>query len=168
MSITIASLSAQYEVRALTSDDLEAILDLCAGNPLYYEHCPPPVSARGILHDMTALPPHTDPADKYYVGFYQAGSLIAVLDLIDGYPEKGVAFIGFFMTHPSVQKKGVGSRIVQGICAYLKAAGFSAVRLAWVTGNPQAEHFWLINGFVPIKETSSTAAPSVMLAQRTL
>ena len=30
--------------------------------------------------------------------------------------------------------------------------GFRTIRLAWVKGNPQAEHFWIKNGFESLKE----------------
>jgi len=44
----------------------------------------------------------------------------------------------------------------------------TSIRLAWVKGNPQSEHFWMKNGFLPIKETSSTAAEKVILAEKKL
>lgn len=51
---------------------------------------------------------------------------------------------------------------------YLKSMNYLAIRLAWVKGNPQAEHFWLKNGFSAIKETSSTAADYVILSEKKL
>lgn len=92
--------------------------------------------------------------------------MIAVMDLIDGYPTKEIAFIGFFMTDADVHNQGIGSRIIGEMVDYLKKEGFRAIRLAWVKGNPQSEHFWLKNGFQPIKETSSTSADHVILAER--
>lgn len=108
-------------------------------NTLYYEHCPPFVSRQSILEDMERLPPGKERKDKYYIGFYQAGRLIAVMDLIDGYPEAEIAYIGFFMTERSLQGNGIGT-----------------------------EHFWLKNGFVPFRETTSQTADEVILAERVL
>ena len=42
------------------------------------------------------------------------------------------------------------------------------VLLAWVKGNPQSEHFWTKNGFRFLKETSSSAADCVILAERVI
>lgn len=90
------------------------------------------------------------------------------MDLIDGYPKYDIAFIGFFMTHAKWQKRGMGSAIISELSDYLKQNNYSAVRLAWVKGNPQAEHFWLKNGFCIVRETSSSPADHVMLAEKRL
>lgn len=164
--MNITSLSNEFTVKQLTEDDIEAIYTLCAGNPLYYEYCPPAVSKERIQSELTELPPHTDASCKHFVGFYEGQSLIAVMDLIDGYPDSDIAYIGFFMTDASTQNKGLGSRIIESTCSYLASAGFSSVQLAWMKGNPQSEHFWLKNKFTTIKETSSNVAESVLLAER--
>ena len=45
------------------------------------------------------------------------------------------------MMEASVQQGGIGTRIVEDLCRHL-AEKESTVRLCWVKGNPQAEHFW--------------------------
>jgi len=72
------------------------------------------------------------------------------------------------MTDASVQNKGVGSAIISEVVDYLKSINYVAIRLAWVKGNSQTEHFWLKNGFTAIKETLSTAADHVILAEKKL
>lgn len=164
----IECFSNQYKVRRLTEQDVDEIYQLLSKNTLYYEYCPPFVTRDSIRRDMTALPPGKDSKDKYYVGFYQDEKMIAVLDLIDGYPENDIAYIGFFMTDILEQDKGVGTAVVEGLCSYLTGQGCRSVRLAWVKGNPQAGHFWLKNGFMKLKETTSQAADEVILAERKL
>lgn len=160
--------SDRYNVRILTEMDINKIYELECKNTIYYEWCPPLVTKLGILNDMKALPPGKAIHDKYYTGFFQAKKLIAVMDLIDGYPEKDIAYIGFFMTDVSIQNQGTGTEIIEYLCTYLRNLGYSSVRLAWVKDNPQAEHFWLKNNFLPIKETKSNAADKVILAERLL
>lgn len=168
MKIDIASLSDEYNVCKLTEEDIDDILKLCEGNPLYYEYCPPPVSRKSIRGDMVALPPEKDLSDKYYAGFYDRGNLIAIIDLIDGYPNKSAAYIGFFMADKSIQKTGIGTKIISYLCDYLRSVGFESIQLAWVKGNPQAEHFWIKNAFIKVKETSSNVSDSVILAEKIL
>lgn len=48
----------------------------------------------------------------------------------------------------SVQNAGIGSGIIDTLCSCLKNHGFSSIRLGWVKGNPQAEHFWKKNRFI--------------------
>lgn len=40
---------------------------------------------------MNAIPPNVVIERKYYVGFYDGNKLLAVLDLIDGYPTTSTA-----------------------------------------------------------------------------
>lgn len=166
--ISVELLSEHYAVRRISEGDIGKVYRLCAGNPLYYEYCPPFVTREAIREDLSVLPPGKEPEDKYYVGFYQGEALIAVMDLISGYPLASIAFIGFFMTESSVQSRGIGTAIIGDVCAYLSELGFGRVRLAWVKGNPQSEHFWLKNQFVPIKETVSSTGERVILAERWL
>ena len=140
-------LSKRYAARKLTTNDADAIYELCRRNTLYYEYHPPFVTLESVLEDMTILPPNKTLADKYYVGFWSEEGLIAVMDVIDGYPQDGIAFIGFFMTDISVQGKGVGSEIISECAAYLKECGFNKMRLGVDRGNPQSSHFWRKNRF---------------------
>ena len=150
--MNISDLSSEYEVRKLTEDDVDIVYQLSLGNPMYFEYCLPAVTKESIIQDMNALPPRTTKKQKYYVGYFKDEKLIAVLDLIDGYPKKDVVFIGFFMIDVSVQKNGVGSAIVNELIDYLTTLKYKEVRLGWINGNLQAEHFWIKNGFCPIKE----------------
>lgn len=110
------------------------------------------MTRKSIESDMVALPDNVDFKDKYYVGYFKNEKLIAVLDLIDGYPKKDIVFIGFFMMDINVQKNEIGSAIVNELIKYLTTLKYKEVRLGWINGNLQAEHFWLKNGFCSIKE----------------
>lgn len=160
--------SNKYVVRTLNDENLDEIYKLLSKNVLYYEYCPPFVTRQGILDDMNALPPETTMKDKYYIGFYQNDKLIAVMDFIDGYPEKEIAYIGFFMTDVSMQNRGLGTEIIDYLCEYLVGLEYHSIRLAYVKGNSQAEHFWLKNRFEPIMETKSNVSDKVILAERLL
>lgn len=167
-NIDITKFTTAFEVRSLLAEDVEKIYELCAGNPLYYEYHPPFVTKEAIIEDFNSLPYGKSLEDKYYVGFYQDEQLIAILDLIDGYPTEEIAFIGFFMMDKSMQKTGVGTQIVTSVVKYLGEIGYEAVRLAWIKGNPQAEHFWKKNQFEEVRETESQDGDIVVLAERKL
>lgn len=144
----IQSLSKHYCIRCLKEKDIPEIYSLCLGNPMFYEYCPPAVTADSIRQDMAMLPPGKTLEDKYYFGFCLDGTFIAVMDLISGYPDPKTAYIGFFMMNRDAQGKGAGTKIITEICENLKAMGFSRVRLAYAKGNPQSERFWLKNQFM--------------------
>ena len=149
MIFEIKDLSKQYTVKQLTGTDVAAVYALCKENPLYYQYCPPFVTEDSTRADMKALPPRKMKEDKYYLGFYESEALVAVMDLILGFPNDETAFVGFFMMNKQFQGKGIGTELMQEVYTYLKQCGFKFVRLGFAKGNPQSEHFWLKNGFVP-------------------
>ena len=51
----IGHISNRYLVRRLGEGDIPKVLSLCLGNPLYYEHCPPPPTLECVRADMSAL-----------------------------------------------------------------------------------------------------------------
>ena len=134
--------SGRNDVRRLGEKDIPAVYELCRKNELYYRHWPPSGTRETIGVDMRALPPGKGPGDKYYLGFYNGGVLMAVLDLILEYPDRETAFIGFFMTEHGAQGRDLGTEIIEELCCALRNMGFAALRQGWVLGNPQAEHIW--------------------------
>ena len=150
--IEISKLSRQYMTQSLSASNVDDIVGLCQQNTVFYKYTEAPPTRENILYDMNAKPPGIDTSDKYYFGFYDGASLIAIMDLIDGYPEKDIAYIGFFMVDLKYQGKQIGSSIIGEVICYLRTIGKTAVRLAIDKGNPQSTHFWMKNGFGVIKE----------------
>lgn len=95
------------------------------------------------------MPPNKSMQDKYYLGFFNDKELIAVMDVIEGYPSKETIFWGLFMMASDYAGKGLGSQIVQECLRALKEQGFLAVRLAYRKENPQSKAFWEKCGFLP-------------------
>jgi len=147
MKFPIEQLSKQYNVRMLTDTDVAAVYALCKENSLYYQYCPPFVTEDSIRADMAALPPHKTMEDKYYLGFFKDEVLVAVMDLILGFPKEETAFIGFFMMNKEYQGRGIGTALMEEVYAYLEKCGYCFVRLGFAKGNPQSEHFWTKNEF---------------------
>ena len=139
--------SQKYAVRPLTAGDVDKILALCAENEQLYRYHPPMATRESILADMTALPPGTGAENKHYLGFFDGDALIAVLDLIEHYPQQNTAYIGFFMTKKERQGCGLGTSLIGKLLDELRKEKFCRVRLAIDRGNPQSKAFWEKNGF---------------------
>ena len=165
--INIEKLSNHYIVRKITEDDVDDIIAIMQGNPLFYEYTDARPTRDDLKRDMTALPNGKSIEDKYYIGFFDDNELIAVMDLIDGYPDEDTAFIGFFMMAPKEQGKGTGSRIIEEVSKTLKDAGFTRTRLAINKGNPQSSSFWKKNGFESLREVERQDG-TVILAEKIL
>ena len=165
--VEIQLLSNTYKVTVLNQTDIPSILNLCSGNPQYYQYCPPAVTEDSIKKDLSALPDGKTLEDKYYLGFWMDNELVAVLDLILKYPNEKTAFIGFFMMNASMQGKGIGSCLIEEACAYLKEQ-FSFVRLGYVKGNKQSQNFWTKNLFCPTGVIAHTDSYDIVIMERTL
>ena len=150
--IIVLELSKKYEVRKLGDSDAESILNLCSGNAQFYRYCEAEPTIEQVLNDLHIAPPNVSMSDKYYVGFYEDKTLVAVMDLIDGYPNADIAYIGFFMMDMTYQGNEIGTAIISEVIDYLRSIGKTAVRLAIDKGNPQSTHFWKKNGFKIISE----------------
>ena len=150
--INVLKLSKKYKVRKMENADAESILNLCSGNPQYYRYCEAEPTIEQVLNDLHITPPNISMSDKYYVGFFEDKTLVAVMDLIDGYPNADIAYIGFFMMNPIYQGKQIGTAIIEEVTDHLRSIGKTAVRLGIDKGNPQSTHFWKKNGFKIISE----------------
>ncbi len=150
--IDITAICDRYEIRRLDEKDADSILALCRGNPQFYLYSRAEPTKEQVLSDLRITPPGISLKDKYYIGLYQEGTLAAVMDLVDGYPDPETAYIGFFMMNKDLQGRGEGTAIIRDTAAYLKKTGKAAIRLAIDKGNPQSSRFWEKNGFRVIKE----------------
>ncbi len=163
----LSKLSTQYHVRPMKDADADAILEFCFQNDPYYRYCGNQPSRELILHDLHITPPNTSADAKYYVGFYDGDILVAVMDLIDGYPDSDTAFIGFFMMNRHLQGRQIGTRIVQEVCIYLKETGLKSVLLGIDKENPQSNHFWAKNGFSVVREVEQEEG-TILVAEKSL
>ena len=165
--IDILKLSQKYNVRKMEDSDIESILNLCYGNTLFYKYCEAKPTKEQVLSDMRITPPNTALADKYYVGFYESNTLVAVMDLIDGYPKPEIAYIGFFMMNTEYQGKQIGTSIIHEVTEYLRSIGKTSICLAIDKDNPQSNHFWKKNGFSVTNEVDRNGWV-VLAAEKTL
>ena len=150
--IDIKKLSKRYTVRKLNLDDVQMIYAFCKRNTQYYEYCGKEPSIELIEKDIEITPPGIPIEQKYYIGFFDNDKLVAVMDLVDGYPACDYVYIGFFMMDCELQGNGIGSKIVSESLEYLSEQGFKKCQLGIDKDNPQSNHFWRKNGFEVIRE----------------
>ncbi|BCP60152.1 GNAT family N-acetyltransferase [Streptococcus parasuis] len=134
---------------------------------LYFEHFPPLPSMESLANDLVECPPGKELSDKYFLGFWDKDQLLAVLDLIDGYPTAELAYIGLFMVDSRLAGQGLGSKVIAELLPRL-ATHFKKVRLGYVESNPQASHFWSKVGFCPTGEVKELAGKTIVLAEYAL
>lgn len=165
--MTISNFFTSFQVRKITEADLEQVLALYQTNPLYFEHFPPLPSLESLANDLVDCPPGKSLSDKYFLGFWEHNRLVAILDLIDGYPTAEIAYIGLFMVDANLSGQGLGSRIMAELLPQL-ATRFKKVRLGYVESNPQSSHFWAKVGFCPTGEVKELAGKTIVIAEHAL
>ena len=164
----IQQLSSQYTVRDLLPIDAEKVYEVLRRNNIFYKYHPPMVTINSILEDMEALPPNKGYEDKYYIGFFQDDALVAVMDLIEHYPQHGTALLGFFAMNANLQGQGIGTAIISDSVTYLAQVCFKKVRLGIDKGNPQSKAFWLKNGFAFTGEEYESDGSTILVMERKL
>ena len=142
MKLTVTAFSNTLQVRKLNEQDAQSIYALCKANRTYY---------------------------KYFLGFFhQDETLAAILDLIAGYPDKDTAFIGLFMMAVNLQKKGIGTAILQDVLKQLGRQGFSRIRLGCIADNQEALSFWKRNGFQVTGQRTQTEDYEIIIMEKAL
>jgi len=163
--IDIKKFSKKYYVRKLHHDDVEMIYLFCKSNTQYYEYCGKEPSVELIERDLEITPPEIPIEQKYYIGFFEDYDLVAIMDLIDGYPDEDYAYIGFFMLNHELQGLGIGTQIISEVFEYLRELGFQNCMLGIDKDNPQSNYFWKKNGFEVIREVEQEEGV-ILVAER--
>ena len=147
-ALNIETLSSEYAVRRITEADIADVYNLCNSNRRYYRSLNERPSRQRLTEVISELPESADKSQKHFVGFWdKEEKLIAVLDLITGYPEKTDAFIGWFMVDAAFQKQGIGSQLFADVRAAMKAQGFERLTLECPKMSEEALKFWQNQGF---------------------
>jgi len=146
--LDIQSLGTSYDVRRIAEVDISDVVGLARTNGRYYRSLGIRPSRSRLTEIVSDIAAGVEGAESYFVGFYNEGDdLIAVLDLVCGYPESDDAFIGWFMVDADLQGQGVGSSIFADVRASMKAQGYDHLELKCPKASESARVFWEDQGF---------------------
>ena len=147
----IQALATEYNVRRITEADIARVYRLAKQNRKFYELLNQEPTIEGLTELISDVPEEAGPNGKYFVGFYDGSKqLVAVMDLICGYPQPETAFIGWYMVDANLQGMGIGSDVFADVRSALLAQGYSNVLLKCPAVCEEAIAFWRQQGF---KET---------------
>lgn len=168
MRLNVETLADEYRIISLGESDVPELYQLCISNPQYYTYlkCEPKLDS--LKGELTALPPGKNLDDKYFIGFYEGERMIAILDLITGYPDEKTAFIGWFMVDGALHGQGIGTNLVGRLYDWLRERGFLAVRLGCIVENAEGRRFWEKQGFAYTGKQWTTEQYTVLVMEREL
>ena len=146
----------EYEVRAITMQNFEQVFEVYGTNQDFF------LLVRGekatmenSIYDIDAIPPNCVIEQKIYISIWEDGKVIAVLDLIEGYPEQTSCWIGLLLVHGDSQGKKIGSKIVHAILNAAKASGYQSVQLGVIENNVKGIDFWQKHGFTTFRHSGN-------------
>ena len=100
-----------------------------------------------VRHLLESHPAGLDLARKYVVGFERKGALIAIVDLLENYPEPTDWYVGLLVLSPDERNQGMGAAVWTAVEAWIRAEGGRHARLIVQEQNPHAARFWRARGF---------------------
>jgi ribosomal protein S18 acetylase RimI-like enzyme len=138
------------ELRVITPDDVDALQELIESDPAYTERItgyPPGASDAQSL--LMMRPEELAEDAKVVLGAFDGPELVAVVDLLRGYPNEHTAFIGLLEVHAKHQGRGVGGTTYGMVQKYVEGGWpeVRTMRLAVVDTNAQVAGFWQRQGF---------------------
>lgn len=148
-------------------DRLQAVLEAAPGYSLAVEgKLPTPDAAIELLD---ALPPGKGHSDKSVYEIALEAELVGCLEMVRGYPEADIAFIGLLLFQERSQRRGYGPQVLR----LAEAIGISwqcrALRIAVIDTNPRALAFWEREGFIELlRKPAMDYAGQAIVMQRVL
>lgn len=166
--LDLSLLSRRYRVKDAAEVDFGELYRLYCSEEHYFRYFQLPMNEDQLRRDMTLLPDGCTAEQKYFLAYEDGGGIVALLDLLDGYPTDRICYIGLFMVDADRSGKGVGTAIITELCDALSAMGYEALRLAYGKAYSQAVHFWTKNGFIPLREAVLEEYGELIVAERAL
>lgn len=144
-----------YSVHLLSPQDrklIQGLYDRCLDYMLLVDGHPAASDAGEKA--FTDVPPGKSPTDKFMFGIINSkNELVGILDVLHGYPEASVWWIGLFLLTPEVRSKGAGQMIIQGFIDFARKSGVHYIMLGVVEENKRAFQFWSKVGCSLVRET---------------
>ena len=155
-----------FEVRGVTGQDEEAVLELMRSNSAYYAMQGEAPTLDTLRADCAALPPRCSAQQKHFLALWREGRPAVLLDLVEGYPRERTLFVGLLEVAGPLHRTGVGRVTVDALLSAAKDAGMDGVRLACLKCNGPAETFWQAMGFAVVREGESVDGQPVRILER--
>jgi GNAT superfamily N-acetyltransferase len=133
-----------FDVRPLIDSDVPALERLFDEDAEYFE-----INGRRFSVDemCAALPPGRTFDDKFTYVLERDGEVEGLIDVVRGFPEPHVWYLGFVFLSLRVRGGGTGRRCLHALYEWVRAQGGTVIRLGVVEPNLKARHLYATEGF---------------------
>jgi GNAT superfamily N-acetyltransferase len=159
------------ELEELSVEDraeVQALAEACEDYYIETEgHRPGQTEAMTILSELPGGSAHET---KHVFGVRDPdGALVAIVDLVHGWPDADTSMIGLMLVAPDHRDHGLGGALVEHIAQEAADAGAGRLRVAVYAERPAAVRFWERHGFVRVdaldRETESGARELLVMVR---
>ena len=162
--IDIEALSTTFDVREVHDSAVTDVQLLARSNHRYWRELgvrPTTAAVTAIIKDVPE-----GATEKHFLGFYDENEgLVAVMDLIVGYPDATGALIRWFTVAADRHRQGIGSQLFADVRASLAAQGITHLTLQ-VPEQEGPLAFWTEQGFEATGDRDESGRwPTVTLAR---
>ncbi len=153
--MTAPTVDGQSLVR-LGDGDLPRVLELCRRCAAFYELVEGQAADEETAREILG-PPAGQVAQgmKHVWGLEDSGRLIAIVELLAGYPAAGEWYVGLLLISPERRGQGLGARLFRAVRSWMAAEGAAMARIVVQQQNPGAFRFWQRQGFAVEREVVS-------------
>jgi ribosomal protein S18 acetylase RimI-like enzyme len=132
----------------LGEPDRARLEDLCLSCTAFYELIEGRSATEATATEILGpLEPKCAQGTKHVWGVEAHGKLIAVAELLQGYPSTHDWYIGLLLVAPEQRRKGIGSQFCASLMRWMAVHGATTVRLVVHQQNAGARSFWGRQGF---------------------
>ena len=153
----------EFEYRAVrTEEDIREAFGVYESNREYFEivsHKEPGIG--DVRRDMVDRPEGLEAERKFYGLFLLDGEVVGLEDILAGFPERDVLYIGLFMIRGERHREGLGRELIGFLERKAREQGYGRIRLGVVEENRKGLAFWESMGFVRLKRVESCGNPDV-------
>lgn len=144
----------EFKVVPISKGNVQDVWELIRRNVYFYSKTQGhETTLEECMDNITALPRGRGMEHKTYVGIYKEEELVAVVDLIEGFPDEMTAYLGLLILNVKSQGNGIGKRILEAIIRTALEKRFEYIELACHEVNEKGFAFWSKSGFKVIRKS---------------
>jgi ribosomal protein S18 acetylase RimI-like enzyme len=149
--------ATDLKVSRIAQQDAPALTEFCVSCSAFFEMTEGKPGSQLIAKEiLELLPPGKAARNKHLLGFSRDGSLVAVADLGEDYPNAHDWYVALLLVTPASRQVGLGSRIWAAIETWIRMRGGKSIRLIVQQQNSHARRFWEAHGFAVVDESTQT------------
>jgi GNAT superfamily N-acetyltransferase len=140
-------LKSSVTLRKITSESQELVQSILDAAPSYYMKIDGVTDAGSAKSVFEELPPNCTFENKHVLLIEEASIPVGVIDLVIGYPDSKVAFIGLLVLDEKYQGRGLGKRSYQVLEDYIRQFPVDSIQLGVNDTNDVGMLFWPKMGY---------------------